>query len=188
MRVFIAIPLDSACRDALQQQVKQLHASLSDEFIRWTPPENYHLTVKFLEDITAEQVQAIEASMGNWFEEGMSCFEADVLQLQAFPHAQKGPYLVAGLDSTLLLQYIAREVEDQLKPLGFGKSKQAFRPHITLGKFQSEQAAQAFEPQPLEDIWLQVEQLQLMQSILPIGASVFPQYKSLASHQLETYD
>lgn len=187
MRAFIAIPLDSECRAALQQQVAHLPTKLVDS-IRWTPAENYHLTIKFLGEITEQQCLQIEASMQNWFEEGMSFFEADVLQLQAFPHPQKGPYIVASLDATILLQYLAREVDDQLKSVGFGKSKQAFRPHITLGKFQSEQAVQAFEPQLLEDIWLQVEQLQLMQSTLTTGASVFPQYKSLASHQLETYD
>jgi len=184
MRTFFAVPVNSALQQALMNKIRALDAQDWASQVRWTPVKNWHLTLKFIGELTSEQVSAIEVSMQDWFAEGMSYFDAEVLAIKGFPQIKTGPYLVASLDATLLLQGLVREIEDQLRAFDIPKEKRAFRPHITLGKWTG--AAHDF-PQLSECLMttqLRVDQVNFYQSLQ--NQSV-PEYRLLNCFSLETY-
>ena len=193
MRAFIGIPVDETLTQQLQTWVKQVADTDWGQQVCWIPPQNYHLTLRFLgAKVAPQKLEQLQQTMAEWFAEGMSAFEADVMRIQRFPEADQGRFIVATLDTTLLLQCLLDEIQLQLKPLGFSKPQQRFRAHITLGRLpkvnelkldQLSSVSLRLEV-PLEDHWLQVEQLNLYQSTLTDN---FPKYELLASKPLETY-
>lgn len=185
MRTFFAVPVNEALQKVLMEQIESLKSLPWAADVRWKPAKNWHLTLKFLGELPTEQVNAIEGSMQNWFAEGMSYFEAEVFAIKGFPVSQSGPFIVATLDATLLLQSLVREIEQQLRCFEIPKDKRAFRPHITLGKWLGGQDGFPALDMPLEAAWLRVDRLNLYESVQAEGSH---QYTPLATHVLETYD
>jgi len=189
MRCFIALPVDPKTQDNLEQKVNQLKSLPWSKSIRWYPPENYHLTLMFLGGhIPLDKIQAVSDNMHQWFSEGMSFFEAELLKIQPFPSKQNPQNLVVSLDSTLLMQYLVREIEDHVKQLGFTRSKQAFRPHISLGKitkpFHAEDLTIPDDIKYFENELLTVDRLTLFESQI---SGNFPIYRPLQTKLLERY-
>jgi len=190
MRCFIAIPIDSATTNDLKIKVDQFKQQSWGGYIRWYPAENYHLTLQFLGDkIDPQKVFEITRSMENWFSEGMSFFEASLSEIKLFPSKHKAHSLITALDSTIMMQYLVREIEDQLKPLGFSRSKQAFRPHISLGKIPSNFDLTKIildeKMATFDNTWLTVDRLTLYQSQLSDSG---PTYTPLETKLLERYN
>lgn len=189
MRLFIGLAINDALTKQLHSWVEAVSGTEWGQHVRWIPPYNYHLTLRFIgAKITEDKLLAIEQMMPNWFAEGMSAFDAEVLRIQRFPNKENGRFIVAALENTLLMQSLVDEIQRQLKPLGFSKPQQGFRPHITLGRLPKVAEAELAFPvtidQPLENHWLEVTQLNLYQSVL---TDHFPIYRQLASKPLETY-
>lgn len=187
MRTFMALPVNLACQQQLTEQLEALRAreDLAElwQDIRWISPENYHLTLQFLGQTSEAQLAEIKARLPTWFADGMSYFEAEIQSLNAFPHPETGPYLVASLDATLMMQALRRECIDQLKGLGFAKPEKAFRPHITLGKWQKP-VPEGFSAMALSPVFLTVHSVCLYQSLPQATA---PVYQPLACLALATY-
>ncbi|MGC9385928.1 MAG: RNA 2',3'-cyclic phosphodiesterase, partial [Hydrogenovibrio sp.] len=163
MRLFFAIPVDAACTEQLKMRLAPFQARPEMGAMKWTPPLNWHLTLSFLGEVGEGELEAIRQSMSDWFAEGMSYFEAELLTLGGFPNPKTGSFWVAKLDATLMLQSLVREIDDHLRPLGFAKRKHAFRPHITLGKWKGASDDFPTIDEPLEPIQLRVDRLNLYQ-------------------------
>lgn len=190
MRAFIAIPIDPQTTQCLDRYVQTLKSTQWGQEIIWFPASNYHLTLQFLGGkLEPQKVADIGASMQAWFAEGMSFFEADINGIRLFPSARVPQMIVASLQNTLLLQYLVAEIAQQLKPFGLNRPKQAFRPHISLGKIPKTVKPESLriptDLQKIEDTTLTVDQLTLYQSELTNG---FPLYTPLQSKLLERYD
>lgn len=190
MRAFLAIPVDSETTNTLTKIAEQLQQTDWGQRIIWFPPENYHLTLHFIGGkVDPVKIQKIADSMPNWFAEGMSHFEADVLGVRLFPTPQKPHTLVASLDATLLMQSLIREIEEQIKSFGFTPASRAFRPHISLGRIPGDMDPQTIHlPEfatHLQDVWLKVDRITLYESELTDNS---PIYTPLAEYLLETYD
>lgn len=189
MRAFIAIPIDANTTKKLTEITSRLKNTDWGEKIIWFPEENYHLTLHFLGGkLEPEKVHAIGKAMSGWFAEGMSFFEAEIQQIRLFPSELHPHSIVASLDATLLLQYLVREIQEQLKPFGLSKAKQAFRPHISLGRIpktlEIENIHFSKELHHLDDVLLTVDQITLYQSELTDHS---PIYTPLQSIWLERY-
>src|SRR5574341_2282955 len=60
IRAFIAIDLDDATKRALGALQSKLKQELGTNAVRWVAPANIHLTLKFLGDVDATKVAALE--------------------------------------------------------------------------------------------------------------------------------
>ncbi|AZR82984.1 2'-5' RNA ligase family protein [Thiomicrospira sp. S5] len=86
MRLFLAIPVDAACAEQLKTRLAAFQARPEMAAMKWAPPLNWHLTLSFLGEVSDADYQAIRQSMSEWFAEGMSYFDADLLTLGGFPN------------------------------------------------------------------------------------------------------
>src|SRR5207245_10743696 len=62
-RVFVAIELLSAIRKRLVERIGQLRDSIPEARASWSREENLHLTLKFLGDIPAANVEALSQAV-----------------------------------------------------------------------------------------------------------------------------
>mgnify|MGYP000677873017 CR=1 FL=1 len=132
MRTFIAFEFDNPLKrriSLIQSKLKEL--SLKG---RWTPDDNFHITLKFLGDITIEESKKIENQLFNLLP-SFSPVSLSLDDIGFFPGDKDIRVLYLGLkDKMKALGKINSEIENSMEKLGYSREKRTFRPHITLGR------------------------------------------------------
>ncbi len=139
MRAFIAIALPEAIQTALAQQQSAFRAACPsqprrEEEIRWTRPEGIHLTLKYLGEISAEQVKRVTEALGAV--ERFEKFSVEVKGFGFFPDARRPRVFWAGLVAPPALVHLAKRVEDSMEALGFTREERLYSPHLTVARFR----------------------------------------------------
>lgn len=136
MRAFIAIELAEDMRAALAQKQERLRAVCAhNQEIRWTRPEGWHLTLKFLGELSVERAQEVIAALHTL--RGLEKFAVEVKGFGFFPDARRPRVLWAGIEAPPALAELAERIEAAVQKLGFSREERPFRPHLTLARFRT---------------------------------------------------
>lgn len=107
--------------------------------MRWpvvaVPPDNLHLTLKFLGETPLEMLEVIAPLIA----QAVSChppINVRVESLGAFPTTARPSVVWAGLGDAQPLVAIANRLESLLEPLGFARESRPFHPHLTLARIK----------------------------------------------------
>ena len=172
MRAFIAIDLPDGIRAELRRKQASFRSLCPD--VRWTQPEGIHLTLKFLGEISDQQMRDVCESLKK-----LGRFESFAIGLKGFgffPDARRPRVFWAGVEAPDSLRQLAARVEEAMRSIGFAREERAFRPHLTLARFrvpQAQPSLQALLPQQGEEEWgnFEVSEFFLFESKLsPHGA------------------
>jgi 2'-5' RNA ligase len=136
MRCFIAIVLPDLIRHKIAELQDELrHCGLK---LRWVPPENIHLTLKFLGEITEEQAETV-ASILEEAAGQTSAVELSIEGVGQFP--PKGTPRVVWLgatgDTELLLD-LERRISGGLDRYAIPFDRKPFHPHLTIARVDRE--------------------------------------------------
>ncbi|NOZ69184.1 MAG: RNA 2',3'-cyclic phosphodiesterase [Deferribacteres bacterium] len=134
MRSFIAIELEGPVRESLSQLQEELKSCGAD--VRWVKPENIHLTLKFLGNISEETAGSIVSVLEKCCT-GVSAFDIEVSGVGVFPDTKSPRVLWAGISGDGTLRELQQKIEDGTASLGFKRENRKFVPHLTLGRFRS---------------------------------------------------
>lgn len=132
LRAFIAIEIPSEIQQVIYKTTAPLRAELGAS-VRWTPPENIHLTLKFLGNISPAQVDSL-TSMLRVQADSIPAFEVEVGKLGSFPDAKRARVLWVGLHAPAELAALLRGIESACARLGFEPEKRGFSPHLTVAR------------------------------------------------------
>ena len=134
VRLFIAIELPHNLQNDLNYQFAQMRPNFPASAIRWIPPQNLHLTLKFLGDTPPAKIDEI----GNQLEligKNQTAFSVKMNTVGCFPTLKKPRVLWIGLeDEQETLINLQQGVENRIVSLGFPSDSRAFRPHLTIGR------------------------------------------------------
>lgn len=128
MRVFIAIDVPQEVKDELAAAQKQL-SSATAAAAKMSLVEDFHLTLKFLGEITSAKVEAVKNCLGSV---GFRGFSAAVASVGIFPSENYIRVVWVGIepeDEALQLQKLI----DNALEKEFPKEK-GFKPHLTLAR------------------------------------------------------
>lgn len=132
MRVFIAVDLPAAAKRRLAACARFLGRSGAD--VRWTRPENFHLTLKFLGKAEEKDLAGLSTALAEVCA-GRVKFEARLGALGAWPDLKRPSLIWAGLDEGKdKIKELAEALDTRLNVLGWEKEKRPFESHITLGR------------------------------------------------------
>lgn len=126
MRLFVGIPLADRATGELQALCARLRAE--DDGLRWSAPESWHITLQFLGNAGAEQLDCLTLRLA---EVGMAPVPVRVGNLGVFERA--GVFLVE-VDLTPELEELQRRVTGATARCGFAAEERAYQPHITLAR------------------------------------------------------
>ncbi|NIN70907.1 MAG: RNA 2',3'-cyclic phosphodiesterase [Gemmatimonadetes bacterium] len=131
MRTFVAL----VPSEAEQRRLADAAAGLRDAGfpIRWVRPENVHLTLKFLGEVSEGRVREVCAAVDG-AADGVAPFEMAVARFGAFPSLRRPQVVWVGVELESTLQGLQESLEEALAALGFPREERAFRPHLTLGR------------------------------------------------------
>jgi 2'-5' RNA ligase len=142
-RLFFGLPLDETARAALREKVVRLRALPWGPRVRWTRPEGWHCTLKFLGSVPVEATASLIAAAAKLAP--LSGPSSEWRKLGAFPSLHRARILVAHLDdATEQLAYLAARLEDLASEHGVARETRAFRPHVTLARFERPCDAESF--------------------------------------------
>lgn len=131
-RAFVAVGLDEATRGGIGALVEQLRPLC--RAVAWVPPENLHLTLKFL----GEQGEARLADAAHALEEAalaQPAFAAHLHGLGAFPGMEQARILWVGLaEGALEARALQARVEVAFEARGFPRESRPWHPHLTIGR------------------------------------------------------
>jgi 2'-5' RNA ligase len=127
MRLFVALDIDAAIRQRLQDFVNDLHAHVPG--VRFVGPETYHVTLKFLGE--TKQVEEIQRALAPV--RGVP-FEISFRGSGFFPTANRARVFWAGIEAPDELQALAARVDEAARTLGFPPERGPYKPHLTLAR------------------------------------------------------
>jgi RNA 2',3'-cyclic 3'-phosphodiesterase len=143
LRLFIAIELPPAVREALSAVQKRLQAFDSERAVRWSAIDSIHLTLKFLGDTPASRRPEIEAALRQAVT-GHKPFELTVEGAGCFPDLRRPRVVWAGAGGEPAALHALRDaVEHIVSPLGYPTEARPFSPHFTLGRARQDAARSA---------------------------------------------
>jgi 2'-5' RNA ligase len=180
LRAFIAIEFSGGLQKEISQVSELLQKKAGKTGVRWVVPENIHLTLKFLGDVSPSAVAVIqdtivaEASLH-------STFSIKIGGIGAFPNQNRPRIIWLGVDAPPALESLQRGVESVAAKLGYTPEERPFSPHLTLGRVRENASASelAMLTSTLKEIKVEtlgimaVEEIQLFNSDLHPGGSVY---------------
>ena len=125
MRLFVALDLPAA----LRTQVAGLAGGIPGA--KWVPPENYHLTLRFIGEVESWRAQEVD--------EALAAIRARPVELSlrgvgVFEKAGRVQALWVGVEKTDGLAHLRGKVETALQRVGLEPERRRFAPHVTLAR------------------------------------------------------
>jgi 2'-5' RNA ligase len=176
VRTFVAVFPPPELREEALAKARRL--SLRGR-VRWSRPENVHLTLKFLSEIREEMLDSLCATLEEVCERH-AAFDAGLAGFGAFPSVRRAQILWAGIGagSDELISLVT-DLDATLAPLGFEREKRPYTPHLTLGRARGRPAS--FEPAPEEYLReFRVRRVELMESTLTPEGAVYRTVRAFA--------
>jgi len=133
LRTFIAVDIHPTTLQSIQQKVGPLQKAIGNSAIRWVPIHNFHLTLKFLGDISPDNVDALTRILRA---EADSCqqFDLHIGGLGSFPNSKRPRVLFIGIQAPAGLDAFQHGIESATAKLGYKPETRAFAPHLTIGR------------------------------------------------------
>ncbi|MBO1076327.1 RNA 2',3'-cyclic phosphodiesterase [Roseomonas marmotae] len=125
VRLFVALPIDDGTRDELAGLAGGIPGA------RWVPPENYHLTLRFIgevENVLADELDEALATIR------AKPFELKLRGVNVFEKAGRIHSLYAGVERCERLSHLQSKVETALQRAGLPPERKKFAPHVTLAR------------------------------------------------------
>ncbi len=175
-RAFVAIELDTASAGSIAKWIQVLKSKVSD--VRWSRPDQLHLTLKFLGDVDNRELPQLCDAMREACQ-GIEAFGLELSGLGAFPK-NKPPRVVwmSAEDPHGVLGQLAQRLDERFAELGIARETRAFTPHLTLGRVvrgADQQRLQEAIDEVGEQVscYCEVEEIVLLSSLRDEGRVVY---------------
>ena len=137
LRAFIAVEIPHEIQQAIHQQATVALRRTIGPLVRWVPPENLHLTLKFLGDISPASVDMV-TQMLRAEADGIQPFEMQVGGLGSFPSLRRVRVIHIGIQAGAGLEALNRGIESACARLGYEAEERPFSPHLTIGRVRQD--------------------------------------------------
>ena len=132
LRAFIAVDIPTEILQKIQKETTDLRRGINS-LVRWVPPQNMHLTLRFLGDVSASNLEFLIQMLRNEAEHVHS-FDIHLAGLGAFPNLKQPRVLYIGIQAPAALDALQRGIEGAVRRLGYEGEERPFSAHLTLGR------------------------------------------------------
>ena len=134
VRTFIAFDINNP---SVLQKFTEVQDSLvrTGADLRIVDPQNIHMTMRFLGDVSVGRIDSIHECMKKT---DFSAFTCEIHGVGVFPHIGHPRVVWAGISKgSDELKKIADQLENGLRQLGFRPDPKGFSPHLTLARIRT---------------------------------------------------
>ena len=137
LRLFFAVWPPERLRRQLWRSLEPTRRAVRG--VRWVPPERYHITLRFMGDVSPESVEDLVAAARSL--ESEKPFRATLGDLGTFPR-RASPRVYWVSVRARPLRRLRELLDAALLPRGFAADGRRFQPHLTLGRTRHRGGAQ----------------------------------------------
>lgn len=168
MRLFVALELPWT----LRQRVAMLAGGIPGA--RWVPPENYHLTLRFIGETPGYRAEEIDIALAGLRAPG---FSLTLAGLGTFSKGGRGSALWVGVERNPQLDHLQSKIETALQRCGLEPERRRFQPHVSLARLDAVAAGKLVSYVQAHNLFradpVRVEHFTLFSSQLGKEASVY---------------
>lgn len=139
IRIFFAIDLPQSAKEKLGEFINTLKKASKPNSIRWTKPENLHITLQFLATVKTDDIPALVENVRARMVEVIQHSRISLGSLHLFPNPYKPRVIVLDILPQDDLVVLSRLVGDGIKATNYETEARAFRAHLTLGRIKQPQ-------------------------------------------------
>lgn len=137
IRIFFAIDLPLSAKQKLNTFINLLKKAAKTNAIRWTKPENLHITLQFLAEVKTEHltplIDNVKAKLAGMNKQT----NFNVCGLHLFPNPYRPRVIVLNLTPQEDLALISALIGEGIEISHYEREKRPFRGHLTLGRLKS---------------------------------------------------
>ena len=175
-RLFLALDLPERIRQEVAQAETALQRIFRHSKIRWVTPENLHVTLHFLGEVSEDRVDGLRTDLRQI--QNPEPFDLALDKVDAFPSTKRPKIIMVETSTHPFLFVLRRRLADVIVGNGIDIDGKQFRPHITLGRVTTQSETFPEKGVPLERLKWAVTGYTLMASTLTPHGSEY----SVAEH------
>lgn len=132
LRTFFAVEIGDAARREAAAVAGRLAAAPGGTAVRWTRPEAYHVTLRFVGTTPRTRIAPLLAAARE-ATRGIEPFSAQLAALGGFPE-RRPRVVVVDVAPEAPLVALAQALEAVVVDAGFEPENRSYHPHLTLGR------------------------------------------------------
>lgn len=135
-RVFFAVDLPDTTKEIIGKFTNSLKKKSKSHAIRWTRPENLHITLQFLAHINIEHIPQLIANVQNEIKDVIKKSSFSFGKITLFPNPYRPRVIVLEVDRQEELTKLAEVIGHGITKTEYPVEKRPFRAHLTLGRIK----------------------------------------------------
>lgn len=128
MRLFAGLDIPWPLRDRLSALAGGIPGA------RWVPPENYHITLRFIGEVAPHQAEEIDHALAAL---RARAFSLELTGMGMFEKAGRPVQLWAGVERNPQLDLLQSKIETACQRAGLERERRRFAPHVTLARLDN---------------------------------------------------
>ncbi len=132
-RIFIALKVEAG--NTLLKMISALKSGLKNDSIKWTSPDNIHITLAFLGDTDEKMIKPIISMLNDRCRE-VSKFELSIRGAGVFKNFHDPRIIWTGIDPSDELIKLNALIINGLRELDIKLEGRPFNPHLTIGRIK----------------------------------------------------
>lgn len=178
-KLFVAISTQEGLKPTAPQVIKKLkvHADLHGLDVRWTPMDNYHVTLVFLGNTREDKIPDIKRLLDESAAH-RAPFQLKITDIGAFPDEFKSRVLWFGVQNSKALRALQEDLSQKLLGNHESADVSAYSPHLTIARLRNpHKTKDMVSPFTRKKIGkVSVSEIVLYESV---GSVPYPVYKAL---------
>lgn len=136
IRIFFAIDLPISVKEKLGRFISVLKKKSKSNAIRWTKPENLHITLQFLAEVRSEHLTTLMENVRSNVEGAIKNSTLSFGNLHLFPNPYRPRVIVLDISPQEQLAALAMLIGNGIKKSNYEVETRPFRGHLTLGRIK----------------------------------------------------
>jgi 2'-5' RNA ligase len=136
VRVFFAIDLPVSVKEAVGSYIRALKKSSKSQAIRWTKPENLHITLQFLAEVQSEHIAKLAENARKHLDKEMQAISLSFGSVQLFPSLYRPRVIVLDIGPQDQLSELSGWIGEGIMASNYPVEARPFRAHLTLGRIK----------------------------------------------------
>jgi 2'-5' RNA ligase len=136
VRIFFAIDLPASVKEALGRYIGALKKGSKSKSIRWTKPENLHITLQFLAEVRSEHMANLMENVRRELDRELQHVSLSFGAVHLFPNPYRPRVIVLDVSPQDQLAELAKLIGRGIQATNYDIETRPFRAHLTLGRIK----------------------------------------------------
>ena len=136
VRVFFAIDLPPTTKELLGKYISAIKKRSKSNAIRWTKPENLHITLHFLAEVQSEHLEKLVENVRTEMASSFGKLSIRLESLKLFPNPYRPRVIVLDVSPQDQLAALAAHIGRGIQATNYAVEERPFRAHLTLGRIK----------------------------------------------------